>query len=329
MMEDQNLTLRTTGNPPQFFGAAAHSAIVAQIAEGIVLFDAATKRIAEVNPALCSLLGYTAGELLGLTLYDIEAHDRASVDADFAGVMTVGRDAIGERHFRRKDGNLVIVEVSAVALKGLDGTILCAIVRDTTERSRAERAIRENEARLRLVLANFPFILFTLDRDGAITYAAGHGLTALGLTPEAIIGHPILAVTHSPDVPNYIRRALAGERIAAEMIVVKHRFAAHYAPLRDEVGAVVGIVGAALDVTAQHSAEMAARRMEAGQTERERNVLLLLADDHLSYREIGARLHIQRSIVRTHLNHLAHKLGCNENRAAAVAAACGRGLLDC
>jgi PAS domain S-box-containing protein len=327
-MEDQGFIDRTLGEYRQSSGEVLHSAIMAHLAEGIVVFDAATKRIREVNPALCSLLGYTASELAGLTIYDIIAHDRASIDANVERITEAGRHIIGERYYRRKDGTFVTVEVSAVALKVLNGMMLCAVVRDTTERSRAEQAIRENEARLRLVLANFPFILFTLDCDGAITYAAGRGLTALGLTPEAIIGRPIFAVTRSPDVPDYVQRALAGERVAAEVVVADHRFAAHYTPLRDETGAVMGVVGAVLDVTAQHTAEIMARRMEAGLTEREHNVLLLLADDRLSYREIGVRLHIERSTVRTHLNNLAHKLGCDENRAAVVAAARERGLLD-
>src|SRR5438067_10437659 len=54
--------------------------LVAQSAEGIYLADAHTKRILETNIAYQQMLGYTAEDLLGLTIYDVVAHDRESID---------------------------------------------------------------------------------------------------------------------------------------------------------------------------------------------------------------------------------------------------------
>lgn len=58
---------------------ARYRAIITQTAEGIILADPATARIRESNPAFQQLLGYTQEELTQLSLYDVVAHERASV----------------------------------------------------------------------------------------------------------------------------------------------------------------------------------------------------------------------------------------------------------
>jgi PAS domain S-box-containing protein len=109
---------------------ARHRAVVEQTAGGIFLFDAASKRIAEANPAFLQLLGYDEVDCTALTLYDVVAHDRASIDANVAAIAADGHAPIGERDYRRKDGTTIPVEVSATALRGDGGTLFCVVVRD-------------------------------------------------------------------------------------------------------------------------------------------------------------------------------------------------------
>jgi two-component system, NarL family, nitrate/nitrite response regulator NarL len=61
-------------------------------------------------------------------------------------------------------------------------------------------------------------------------------------------------------------------------------------------------------------------------SDRERDTLKLVAEG-LSAPDIGRRLHLSTSTVKTHLEHLYDKLGVSE-RAAAVAEAMRRGLLE-
>ena len=67
-----------------------YRAVVEQAAEGIFLFDAASGAILESNAALQELLGYTAAELLGMTIYDLVAHDRESIDSNVRRVVNEG-----------------------------------------------------------------------------------------------------------------------------------------------------------------------------------------------------------------------------------------------
>src|SRR5919202_2071632 len=86
--------------------------IVEQVAENIFVVDLDTGRILEANAAFRRSLGYTPEELRRLTLYDIVAHDRESIDRNISRVMEEGRYFIGERKYRRKDGSLMHVEAN-------------------------------------------------------------------------------------------------------------------------------------------------------------------------------------------------------------------------
>src|SRR5215207_2895913 len=127
--------------------------VVKQAAEGIFIVDIDTKLIIEANAAYRNLLGYTAQDMLGLglTLYDVVAHDRKSIDLYLEQIQEEGVHFIGERRHRRKDGSLVDVEVSSSVISYGGGEALCVIVHDITERKRsAERLQRSLDALLGL-----------------------------------------------------------------------------------------------------------------------------------------------------------------------------------
>src|SRR5215210_3074845 len=113
--------------------------VVKQAAEGIFIVDIDTKLILEANVAYRNLLGYTAQDMLGLglTLYDVVAHDRKSIDQYLEQILEEGIQFIGERRHRRKDGSLVDVEVSSSVISYGGGEALCVIVHDITERKRS------------------------------------------------------------------------------------------------------------------------------------------------------------------------------------------------
>ena len=121
-----------------------YRSVVEQAAENIFLVDVETKRILEANDALSRSLGYAPEELKRMTLYDIIAHDRNSIDRNVKRVVEAGRCFIGERQYLRKDGSLVDVEVnvSVIPYEGRDA--LCIVAHDVTERKRAEENLRRS-----------------------------------------------------------------------------------------------------------------------------------------------------------------------------------------
>ena len=115
--------------------------VVEQAAENIFLVDVETKRVLEANAALRRSLGYTPEEFQDLTLYDIVAHDRQSVDQNTQRILEEGQRYLGERRYRRKDGSLVDVEVSASAIYYDGGEAMSVVAHDITERKKAEEAL--------------------------------------------------------------------------------------------------------------------------------------------------------------------------------------------
>jgi len=302
MVED--ITARVAAEAALRAREARYRAVVEQAAEGIFLFEAGSKRIVEANPALQRLLGYTEAALSARTLYDVVIAERAIVDANVAAIVVGGQDPIGERDYRRADGTTMPVEVGAVALAG-EPPLLCAVVRDVTARRQAEAALRASEARLRIVVGNAPVILFTLDTKGVVTFVSGRSLIALGHAAAEVLGYPVFAGGACPSaIGDYARRALAGEAVEARVAVGGLVFATHYAPLRDEAGAVSGVIGVATDVTARALAEAErdeARRQLSESREAERLRLARDLHDGPVQELLGLRYDLQASRGRVEL----------------------------
>ena len=120
-----------------------YRAVMEQSPEGIFLVDAETRCITEANPAFQHLLGYSAEEIVGLSLYDYVAAEKEDIDRRFQQELDQKGPIIHERKYRRKDGSLVDVWISAQAISYGGKKATCTIVRDITERKQAEEEIHK------------------------------------------------------------------------------------------------------------------------------------------------------------------------------------------
>jgi PAS domain S-box-containing protein len=125
-----------------------YRAVIEQAAEGIYLVDAETKRILDANPEFYRLLGYTSEEVAGMSIYDIVAHDRESIDRNIRFTLEERSRTVGERRYRRKDGSLVDVVSSGSAISYGGREVISILIRDITERKRYEQALQERAEEL-------------------------------------------------------------------------------------------------------------------------------------------------------------------------------------
>ena len=223
-------------------------------------------RILEANEAAIKAYGYTREELLSLTIDDLRAPEEATHAAErLAKAERFG--VFYQTLHRRKDGSTFPVEVSACGVAMGRERVLVSIIRDVTERKRAEEALKESEEGLRLVLAHSPDVMFRQDRDLRYTWVMN---APPPFTEEQILGkteRDIFGREEALCLAEHKRRVIEtgrGEAFEVSLTIAgaEHCYLESVEPARDSEGRVVGIYGYVRDITARKRAEDALRQGE-------------------------------------------------------------------
>ncbi len=121
--------------------AERYRAVMQQSTLCILLADIATRIILEANQSVQRLLGYSAQEISGLSLYDFMEKEQEDIHQKILQILEERPYFVGERRFRRKDGTLVEVEINVNLIGYRDKKVMCIVARDVSNRRLAERQL--------------------------------------------------------------------------------------------------------------------------------------------------------------------------------------------
>jgi len=153
-------------------------------------------RITEVNPRVESTFGYERGELVGQSI-DIlvperfrQTHpDRRKEYGAAARVRPMGAGV--ELYGRRKDGTEFPVDIMLSPMETAEGRVVISVIRDISDRKKAQEAIRRSEAQFRALFEFSPDAIIASDREGRITEVNARVESMFGYQRGELVGQSI------------------------------------------------------------------------------------------------------------------------------------------
>lgn len=234
--------------------------------DGILILDAESGKITDVNPLVLTLLGYTRDDLLGKSIWDLGViREKSLAEKAAAELKTNGYSRYDDLPIRTKDGRDIAVEFVSNAYDAETEKVIQINIRNITGRKQAEAKLRESEKRYRTLAEASPDQIFINNRDGTIQYVNSAALKLLNLPYDQVVGRqrsgffpPEIFKTQEASLKKVFE---TGESFRAEEMIHAGRnemwVDAQLVPLKDGEGMVNSVLGIARDITQRKHAEEA------------------------------------------------------------------------
>jgi PAS domain S-box-containing protein len=171
---------------------------------GIVIsdFTATDCPIIYCNPAFEQLTGYSEEEVLGRNCRILQGEDTDPKElARLRHALAQHTNCNVTLKNYRKDGNYFWNQLSISPVRDREGrlTHFIGIQTDITQRKQSEDALRESEARYRLLADHATDLISRHSNDGTYLYASPASQQLLGYQPEELIGKSVYDLIHPED----------------------------------------------------------------------------------------------------------------------------------
>ena len=269
--------------------------------DGILILNAETGHIDDVNPFLTYMLGYTHEELIGKKLWEIGAfRDTEASKAVFAELQHKGYVRYEDLPLTTKDGREIDVEFVSNTYTVNRHTVIQCNVREITDRKRAEKELLRSEELFRAIARVSPVGLFRTDKDGRCVYVNEYWSEITGLSPSEAYGEGWVKALHPADkkrvfnewnravrkgLPFQLEYRIRGQDGATKWVI------GNAVVERTTGGVMLGYVGTITDITDRKRMEEELQKAYDGLEERvaERTAQLVESNKSLE-QEIATRI---------------------------------------
>ena len=261
-----------------------HAAIVESSQDAIISSDSDSK-ITSWNAGAERIFGYKEAEVVGepiTILIPLEIRDE---EINILRRLRMGgRIEHHETKRLTKTGKIVDLSLTVGPIKDSTGRVVgyTEIAHDITDRKHAEQAVKESEARFRLVADTAPVLIWMSDTGKLCNYFNKPWLDFTGRSLEQELGNGWAEAVHPDDLQRcldtYTQSFDRRENFKMEYRLRRHDGEYRWVtdigvPRFDEVGAFAGYIGSCLDITELKQAEetlstMGRRLIEAHEEER-------------------------------------------------------------
>ena len=174
--------------------------------DGILILDAETGKIVDVNPFLIELLGYSKEEFIEKSISDIGSfQDIYGNREKFLELQQKEYVRYDDLPLVTADGREIHVEfVSNVYLSGNNRVIQCNI-RDNTENWQIKKQVVESEEKFRTITENSADAIFITDIEGKYIYVNNKAVDLLGYSKEELLGFTIADISPKNRIEEYFQ----------------------------------------------------------------------------------------------------------------------------
>jgi two-component system, cell cycle sensor histidine kinase and response regulator CckA len=242
--------------------------------DGILILDAMTGEIADVNPFMCAMMGCTSAELLGHHLWEIgPLHDIAASQEAFVELQTKGYVRHEHLPLESYDGRKIDVEFVSNVYPVGDHLVIQCNVRDITARVGSLKTLQTLDRAIHAVSQGI--LISDARPDYPILYASPGFERLSGYAVAEVLGKScrfLQGPNTDPAATAEMRAALRQERACTVELLNYRKDGSSFwnhltlTPVHDAAGVVTNFVGTQMDVTERRQLEsqfLQTQKMEA------------------------------------------------------------------
>jgi PAS domain S-box-containing protein len=248
-----------------------YRSLIALANDAILVLDAATGVILDANRKAEVLFGLPRERIIGMRQLDLHPPSEQEHCKQTLAAAAEQGQLSGTACFSHRDGQTIPTEVSLSVIELQGRKVVLSIIRDVSERRKAEELLRREKERAQTYLDVAGVILVVIATDERVSLINRKGAAILGAPEEQIVGEnwfdAFVPPARREESRSRFRRQLAGELEPAtdfESAVltrsgVERLVAWNATTVRDEQGRIVATLGSGEDITERSLAEAQAR----------------------------------------------------------------------